>query len=356
MQQVSDRWIFKSFLCGALVVFGQFSFGQDNEQFNAEPGEPSAEVDGARELPAVNETIYSNPIKDSKFTISDGSRVDLKEKGISIIPPMGWEVHLNFPNSTLLMQAPFETGMSYQRTFQVLRFKGGLPIDDITGREFSKVIEQKFATADGAIVDFRTRNHMVTKVEDGTPAVLYYSEFSLGSAAIMQAHLLLSSATHHYLLTYTDLAEHFEGEQATKYLSTAWESMVSVQLESSAPMRMRLPVLMGVGFGFVVLIILLIFGVRRYQAGNEYRQLLGNPYGEDDATAESTAVLDTAATSGVVSSPGRAKTRSRVQSIHDVAEDVESTDADDSASWTFSQEADDTPADDDDQDLEDKAS
>jgi hypothetical protein len=229
-------------------------------------------------------TIDTNPVTDSKFTISDGTRVVLEAKGISIIPPKGWEVHLNYPNATLMLQVPYTPGMVYQRTVQVMRFKGALPIDAITGREYEKVIEQKFAKVEGSISDYRMRNHMVTKVEDGTVSILYYSEFTLETVAMMQAHILMSSATHHYLLTYTALAEHFEGEKASEYLTTAWESMVSAQVDSAAPMRLRLPVFLGFGAGFILLIVLLLLSIRKYRAGREYKDLLGDPYDEHEGT------------------------------------------------------------------------
>jgi hypothetical protein len=223
-----------------------------------------------------------NPNLDSKFTISDGTRVTVESKGISIIPPKGWEVHLDYPNATLLLQVPYENGMAYQRTIQIMRIKGGLPIDEITGREFQKIIEQKYPKVEGSIADYRMRNHILTKVEDGTPCILFYSEFTLESYAMMQAHILVSSASHHYLLTYTDLAEHFEGEQASQFLTAAWESMVSIQLDTTAPMRLRLPAILGFGAGFIVLLVLLGISVRKYTAGREYQDLLGDPFEDSE--------------------------------------------------------------------------
>jgi hypothetical protein len=228
------------------------------------------------------EVDVQNSLNKSDFTISDGTRISLPEKGLSIVPPTGWEVHRKYPNTTLLLQVPYKKGMEYQRTIQVMRFSGGVPIDDVSGHEFNEIIEQKYSQAEGSISDYRMRNHMVTTMGDSSKGILFYSEFMLQETAIMQAHILVSSADNHYLMTYTDLASHFEGEKASEFLTTAWDSMISSKLESEAPVRMRVPIVFAFAFGFSILMVLLVLSVRKYKAGRGYESIMGEVSGAEE--------------------------------------------------------------------------
>lgn len=218
----------------------------------------------------VGDVYYGGGSANAGFTVGDGSRIELPNKGFSIVPPVGWEVHRNYPGTTLLLQPSYNKKMAYQRTIQVMRFIDGIPIDDITGKKFEKIIESKFSRALGEIADYQMRNYMMTKMADGTDGLLYYSEFTMGGQLMMQAHILLSSATHHFLLTYTDIAAHFEGEAAGDYLMNAWQAMTSAQLDSKAPVRMRSFAFIGFGLGFLMLGISLALAFRKFKAGKQY--------------------------------------------------------------------------------------
>ena len=113
------------------------------------------------------------------------------------------------------MQIPHAADLKYQRTIQIAGFSGKKFIDDMTAREFADVIRRKFANMDGTLTDFEIRNHQIIDMADGRKAILYYTSFKIEDTDLMQAHLLSSSSTRHYLTTYTDIAEHLEGVSRT---------------------------------------------------------------------------------------------------------------------------------------------
>lgn len=186
------------------------------------------QVASAQEAPAV---VPVNPV------VPTSTRVDATEKGFAITPPEGWEVKRNVGNIELLMQVPKEPGMVYQRTVQVMVFDGAKFIDDATAKEFESTLVRKFSESSTAIEDFRIRNNTNIEMADGRKGLLFYSEFKIDGVPLMQAHILVSSATRHYLTTYTDLAEHFEKEENQAFLTEAWAAMTSIELDSATPGR-----------------------------------------------------------------------------------------------------------------------
>jgi hypothetical protein len=214
------------------------------------------------------EEVTGKPVYDF---ISDGQRLEVEDKGFSIIAPRGWEVYTKQANLSLLMQVPFEKGMKYQRTIQVAAFSGPRFMDEVTAKEYEGIIVRKFSQASILISEFRVRNHMAIDMADGRPGILFYSEFSIEGVDLMQAHVLVSAPEKHYLLTYTDLAGHFEDEQANQYLTEAWESIISVQLSGPTPGRFQTVAAFGaIALGLVLLAIAVWF-IRSWQAGRQYR-------------------------------------------------------------------------------------
>lgn len=193
------------------------------------------------------------------FTISDGSRVDISKKGFSITPPIGWEIHRNFPGTSLLLQIPYSKQMEYQRTIQIMTFNGPKYIDEITATEFEELIIRKFSKASSSIQNYRIRNHLMTKMEDGREAILFYCEFELNGRNMMQAHILTSSNKLHYLSTFTDIVEHFEGDEENEILTQAWESMISLKLSGPTLSRHSFTKkLIFAGIAFLLIMLLLL--------------------------------------------------------------------------------------------------
>jgi hypothetical protein len=167
------------------------------------------------------------------------ARVNFAERGFSMVPPSGWKLTNPGQGTSLLMQPEFVSGMKYQRTLQVATFQGEKRISTDDAEAFGEYLVSKFGSSTGNINGYRIRNFMPVNLKDGNQAMLYYAEFSIDGVALMQSHLLVSSRTRHYLVSFTDVSEHFEaeGEQA-KFLATAWESMISFQVDERPSMQL----------------------------------------------------------------------------------------------------------------------
>ena len=245
--------------------------------------EPSANVatQGANVPPPVNAALPPPVVAAAKATdatganpeavTGDGSRITLREGDFSIVPPKGWEINAQRPDLTLLAQPPMQNGVKYQRTLQVASFAGPRYIDAVTAKEFEEKIPRMFAQSSQLVSDYRVRNQVPVDLSDGRKGLLFYTEFTIDQVNLMQAHILISSLSRHYLLTFTDLAEHFEGDGANQYLTEAWDSMVSTKLGSVTPQRF-----VGMVYGGISLAVILVLGVflialRRRRAGREFR-------------------------------------------------------------------------------------
>jgi hypothetical protein len=250
--------------------------------------------------------------------ISEGKRIELAEKGLSIVPPAGWQVQTSHPKLTLVMQVPFEKGMPYQRTIQVAGFVGPKYMDDLTAKEFEALIVREFSTALAAVQDFRVRNHMMVEMADGRDAILYYTEFKLEDVNLMQAHILVSSADRHFLMTFTDIAEHFENDEANEFLTEAWDAMTSVQLATPAPMRFENFIFIGVAVGVVALLIGAFWFFNYVRSGRKYMDYAaGKDLGDDPVSRHSgmTGMTGMTGLSGVSRLESK-QPASDVQSIH----------------------------------------
>jgi hypothetical protein len=196
----------------------------------------------------------------STHEISNGDSYDLSAKGFSITPPKGWEILKDITNVTLFMRAPHEDGV-YQRNIQILLFKDPIYIDEATGADFEEKILTKYSNISPTIKNFSIRSHSLLKLLNGQDAILFYTTFDISDQQLMQAHILTSSGTHHYLLSYTDLRSHFEGADTGPFLKEAWASMTSIEVDSPPPKRKDFSLLLfllaaGVIIGTVVFFIL----------------------------------------------------------------------------------------------------
>jgi hypothetical protein len=199
--------------------------------------------------------------------MSDGSRIVVEGRGFSIRPPKGWEVHTKHPTLSLLLQIPFKSGLRYRRTIQIASFNGVRYMDELTAKEFEGLIVKKFSGASGSIENFRIRNHMNVELADGRPGLLFYTEMVIDGVDLMQAHILVSSTERHYLMTYTDVREHFEDDAAAgQFLTEAWDAMVSVELDGRTPQRFESMKQIGIGAGAMLLFLTFLWGVRQWRA------------------------------------------------------------------------------------------
>jgi hypothetical protein len=167
--------------------------------------------------------------------VSDGQRIAIDGKGFTIVAPQGWIVQKNLPRSSLYMQARV-SGSNYPRNIGVVRFQDSVLINATTAEAFAEKIVKQFPTAAPTIEHYALRNHQSIQMADGREGILFYTDFDDSGQKMMQAHILVSSETNHYLVTFTDLAEHFENpSDSSQFFTDAWASMTSIQLDSPNP-------------------------------------------------------------------------------------------------------------------------
>jgi hypothetical protein len=207
--------------------------------------------------------------------ISDGSRITVKERGFSIVPPKGWEIITNSGKSSLILQPVFEKSMKYQRTLQVSVFSGAIDTTEMDSEKFGETIVAKYAEAMTGIENYRVRNFVPVNLKDGNSAVLYYTEFTLDGKNLMHGHLVVSSKTKNYLVTFTDLAENFEADDPQKgNLSAAWDTMVSFQVDEYSTFRLDPSAKAGIAAGVVVMLIGVFWArkAKRDRQSKEFRK------------------------------------------------------------------------------------
>jgi len=248
---------------------------------------PTAAASGADAAgPSAAALKAASAVPEDVDLISDGSRISLRKGDFTIKPPLGWEVYTHHPQLTLLMQVPYKPGMKYQRTIQVASFAGPRYIDEVTAKEYEQLIVRKFSVASASIQNYHVRNHMAIELADGRPGLLFYSEFVLDGVSLMQAHILVSDKHRHYLMTFTDVAEHFENNDAGQFLTEAWDSMISVELATATPSRFGAAIVIMIGVGVLLLLLLVGWGVSRWRANRSYRDYVDDAGQESDATSE----------------------------------------------------------------------
>lgn len=197
----------------------------------------------------VAEQVESKAQIPADGVISTGERVSIDGKGFTIIAPLGWVVRKNLPRTSLLMQAPVN-GTVYPRNIAVVRFKEPKYITPASAQEFADHLVASFPQVSSTIEGYSLRSHEPIKMADGRDGWMFYTEYLDSGRKMMQAHVLVSSQTNHYLATFTDVAEHFEGgPNGEQFLTEAWTAMTSIELDSATPSS---------GFGIRVMVIALI--------------------------------------------------------------------------------------------------
>jgi hypothetical protein len=255
------------------------------------PAEQSASSEGLSDgLPI--ESTHPEQSSDASGTdqppapiISDGSEITVDGKGISMTPPVGWTVRRDLPRTTLFLGGPKANEKDYPRNISVMRFPGEQVIHEETAEKFSKFLVSSFPQSSPEIAGYDLRNHQLIQMNDGREGLLFYTDFNVRGVAMMQAHILISSQTAHYLMTYTDVATHFEDPQlSSQFLGEAWSSMVSVKLDSPSPKPEENAKRMMIAGGVLLLIAAVTAGVRRRMASREYDKFSDS---NEDASGES---------------------------------------------------------------------
>ncbi len=225
--------------------------------------------------------------------ISQGERIVIDGKGFSIKPPVGWIVQRDVHRVSLALAAPVPEGQ-YPSNINVIRFSGAKIINQETAEKFAEKIIKDFPAASPTIDGYTLRNSQPIDLADGRKALMFYTDFLGSGRKMMQAHVLASSETNHYLITYTDAAENFEpnaeGVQSQVF-NLAWETLASLELDSPNPVpSQELTWILSI-VGILVIAWFVFSFIRNRRAAAEYRQFAdrGHLPGDHDELVSSLA-------------------------------------------------------------------
>ncbi len=220
--------------------------------------------------------------------ISDGSALSFADLGMTISPPAGWEIVRNFPGMTLVMQ-PIDkevklnddkTKTKFRRNITVVTRHEPVAIDPRTATEFSQQLTEMMKK-DSLVANFQVLEHKFFDYRGKNDALMFYSAMNLGEFPMMQMHILISSGQHHFLLSYTDLAENFSKQD--EGFAAAWASMTSINVQGEAPKRYENLIRYG-AVGGVILLLLGYLGWRSGRSKSRDYADTANEIYNDDAT------------------------------------------------------------------------
>lgn len=175
----------------------------------------------------------------SENFISQGQAVQLELLGVSIVPPTGWEVSTNTGTLSVVMREqrnpiPDYEKAKYQRNITVAAMHRSSPIDEKRAAELKEEMIATFSK-DSLVTDFTILEHKFFNYRGQNDGLLVYSSLNIGEYPMMQMHVLVSGQEKQFLMSYTDLADQFQNQQA---FEAAWNSMVSIEVTGKTPLRM----------------------------------------------------------------------------------------------------------------------
>jgi hypothetical protein len=245
------------------------------------------------ESPPVDSQVAAKVQVPEGAEISQGERIVIDGKGFSIKPPVGWILQRDVHRVSLALVAPVPEGQ-YPSNINVIRFSGAKIINQETAEKFAEKIIKDFPAASPTIDAYTLRNSQPIDLADGRKALMFYTDFLGSGRKMMQAHVLASSETNHYLITYTDAAENFEpnaeGVQSQVF-NLAWESLASLELDSPNPVpSQELTWILSI-VGILVIAWFVFSFIRNRRAAAEYRQFAdrGHLPGDHDELVSSLA-------------------------------------------------------------------
>lgn len=184
---------------------------------------------------ALNEIVGSG--LPPKFT-ADGQPIDLRNVGLSITPPQGWDVITSDPTLTLIMQEPESKEVIYdkplyRRNITVAKVAEPSPIDQQRAEQLKVELSETFGKQ-GGVDNFQIVEHKFFDYKGKNDALLVYTSFTMGQNALMQMHVLISNSERQFLMTYTDFAERFQDEQL---FNQAWATIAGAIISGEPPSR-----------------------------------------------------------------------------------------------------------------------
>lgn len=176
-----------------------------------------------------------------KPIIGDGTALQIQELGISITPPVGWEVLQKSSGMSLVMQEqrveqkkPDYSKPIYQRNITVAAMHAASPIDEKRAEQLKADLMKAFS-GDGIVKEYQIIEHKFFNYRGENDGLLVYASMNLGEFRMMQMNVLVSGAEKQFLMTYTDLADSFAAGGAA--YDAAWNSMFSMNVTGNPPAR-----------------------------------------------------------------------------------------------------------------------
>lgn len=180
---------------------------------------------------------------------------------LEIAIPSDWDV-TKLPGNTLRAMDSRVIG-GYKRNFVVKPFSGKRYIDDITGKYFRDLVNDKYKTHLRSVQNYDTVEPEYVTLENGQEALLLYSTFSLEGEEMMHMHLILSGDDQHFLVTYTDFHRNLSGDNSESF-QMAWSIMSKLSVPYTEGVgRHEQTIYAAVIAGSFVLSLVLFFYIRR---------------------------------------------------------------------------------------------
>ena len=235
---------------------------------------------------AIAESAPSMDTPQQKRIITDGSTLDMTSLGFKLTPVAGWEWIQGRPGSALVLQRPLpaEPGaaaksaldkadapgvvkITYQPNIVLAVMNHALPIDEKTAGEITDRIAHKFQDIGGVSQFQLQQDAKIFEYRAGAKALVAYSTYVMNDVALGQMHMFFSGKDKSYIMTYTDQADHFMGDNADKNkdYQEAFRTMLSFEANGDAPIRYREEIILGTGITLPALFLcFLFFWIRRH--------------------------------------------------------------------------------------------
>jgi hypothetical protein len=235
---------------------------------------PAAIAFGAGELPKIAEgRPWSSP-----------------EVGLTLTPPIGWQIQPNLMGKTLVMQPVRKeekikdySKPIYNRNITVAVIHEARPIDETEALTLRKKLELDFGQAPG-VREFQILEHRFIDYRQKADGILLYTAFQLNGFPMSQMHIFISGSKNSALLTYTDLTDAFQNNEEA--MTLAWNAMLSTDLEGIAPKRYEDLLYTGSALGLMLVSGFLVVLLRRRSAHKMYEVEEERLYRDDAGETE----------------------------------------------------------------------
>ena len=207
---------------------------------------------------------------------SQSNRVYLQNRGFSIIPPEGWKTKSAQFTSMVFMEPKYKNAV-YRASIQMSALVGGHHMDALSARKMATTISEKYARRNTLMEGYKLLNYEPIRLNDGRKGYIYYTEFSIRGTQLMQMLLYTSSASKHFIVTYTDQAKYFSGDFTSQKLQDVWNSFQSIQLDSPAPIyfyenKVTLSIIIG-----LILLLGIVYFIRRTMMSSRLNKFNSDP-------------------------------------------------------------------------------